>query len=97
MKKSIPTILTISAISLIAPSGCNRLTPARFQKHLQEQLIGAKPGAVIELPEGKFQFDRTLSLTVDKVTIRGKGMDKTILSFAGQKEGASLSRPTISK
>jgi len=27
-------------------------------------------------------------LTVDKVTIRGKGMNKTILSFAGQKEGA---------
>jgi parallel beta-helix repeat protein len=25
---------------------------------------------------------------VDKVTIRGKGMNKTILSFAGQKEGA---------
>jgi hypothetical protein len=44
---------------------------------------------VIEVPEGKFHLDRTLSLTADKVTIRGKGMDKTILSFAGQKEGAS--------
>lgn len=63
-------------------------TPADIQKHLQEQLISAKPGAVIELPEGKFHFDRTLSLTVDKVTLRGKGMDKTVLSFAGQKEGA---------
>ena len=63
-------------------------TPADIEKHLQEQLITAKPGAVIELPEGKFHFDRTLSLTVDKVTLRGKGMVKTILSFAGQKEGA---------
>lgn len=44
---------------------------------------------VIEVPAGKFQIDRTLSLTVDKVTLRGKGMDKSILSFAGQKEGAS--------
>ena len=66
--------------------GCG--SAARVQKHLQEQLISAKPGDVIELPAGKFHFDRTLSLTVDKVTLRGKGMDKTILSFAGQKEGA---------
>jgi len=43
---------------------------------------------VIEVPEGKIHFERTLSLTVDKVTLRGKGMDKTVLSFAGQKEGA---------
>jgi parallel beta-helix repeat protein len=63
-------------------------SPAEIQKHLQEDLIRAKQGAVIELPEGKFHFDRTLSLTVDKVTLRGRGMDKTILSFAGQKEGA---------
>lgn len=68
-------------------AGCCQ-SPADVQKHLQEQLINAKPGAVIEIPEGKFQFDRTLSLTVDKVTLRGKGMDKTVLSFAGQKEGA---------
>jgi hypothetical protein len=68
-------------------AGCQK-SPAEVQKHLQEQLIAAKPGTVIELPAGKFHFDRTLSLTVDKVTLRGKGMDKTILSFAGQKEGA---------
>jgi parallel beta-helix repeat protein len=60
-----------------------------FQKHLQEQLIKAKPGDVIEIPEGKFQLNRTLSLTADKVTIRGKGMDRSILSFVGQKEGGS--------
>ncbi len=70
-------------------AGCTQQTPANFQKQLQEQLIKAKAGDVIELPEGKFQLDRTLSLTADKVTIRGKGMDKSILSFAGQKEGGS--------
>jgi len=73
--------------ALLLVAGCRR-SPEAIQKHLQEQLIGAKPGDVIELPEGKFHFDRTLSLTVDKLTLRGKGMDKTILSFAGQKEGA---------
>lgn len=70
-----------------ALSACKQ-SPADIQKHLQEQLISAKPGTTIEIPEGKFHFGRTLSLTVDKVTIRGKGMDKTVLSFAGQKEGA---------
>src|SRR5260370_3526103 len=60
-----------------------------MQKQLQEQLIKAKAGDVIEIPEGKFQLNRTLSLTADKITIRRKGMDKSILSFAGQKEGGS--------
>jgi parallel beta-helix repeat protein len=64
------------------------VSPQEFQKSLQEQLITAKPGAVIDLPEGKFHFDRTLSLGVNGVTLRGKGMDKTILSFAGQTSGA---------
>jgi parallel beta-helix repeat protein len=79
--------LAVALPCALALAACKQ-TPADIQKHLQEQLISAKPGAVIELPEGKFHFDRTLSLTVDKVTLRGKGMDKTVLSFAGQKEGA---------
>jgi parallel beta-helix repeat protein len=59
-----------------------------FYKKTQEALIRAKPGAVIELPEGRFQLDRSLSSAVDGITIRGKGLDKTILSFKGQTQGA---------
>lgn len=55
---------------------------------LMEQLLGAKPGDVIEIPEGFFSFDRSLSLTADGVTIRGQGMDKTVLSFKNQIAGA---------
>ena len=55
---------------------------------LQTQLLDAKPGDVIQIPEGKYTFDRSLSLTVDGVTIRGAGMDKSILSFANQIAGA---------
>lgn len=74
---------------LLVLVGCqNQNSPEYVQKHLQEQLINAKPGSTIELPEGKFHFEQTLSLTVDKVTFRGKGMGKTVLSFAGQKAGA---------
>jgi parallel beta-helix repeat protein len=60
-----------------------------FQKKFQEALIAAKPGAVIELPEGRLDVDRPLSLSVDNVTIRGKGIDKTVLSFKNQSAGAA--------
>ncbi len=56
---------------------------------LQKQLITAQPGDVIEIPAGIFEFDRPLSLDgIANVTIKGAGMDKTILSFKGQKIGA---------
>ena len=60
-----------------------------FEKKLQEQLILATPGTVIDLPEGHFHLSRVLSLTVDNVTLRGKGMDKTVLSFKGQTSGSA--------
>ncbi len=60
-----------------------------FQKKIQSQMILAEPGDVIELPEGTFTLTNTLSLEgKKKITIRGKGVDKTILSFKGQTEGA---------
>lgn len=59
-----------------------------FQKDLQARLIKAKPGSVIEIPAGTYQLDRSLSLKVSGVTLRGAGMDKTILNFKGQKSGA---------
>lgn len=61
---------------------------ASYQDKLMTALLDAKPGDVIEIPEGKYSFDRSLSLAVDGVTIRGKGMDKTVLSFKGQIAGA---------
>ena len=59
-----------------------------FAAQLRNRLLDAKPGDVIEVPAGTFHFDRGLSLRVDNVTLRGKGMDKSILSFKGQKAGA---------
>ncbi|HMV40992.1 MAG TPA: parallel beta-helix domain-containing protein [Leptospiraceae bacterium] len=61
---------------------------ADFQKKTMEALLKAKPDSIIELPEGKFQLDASLSLTVNRVKIKGKGIDKTILSFKGQTNGA---------
>ena len=61
---------------------------ADFQKQLLKQLIQAQPGDVIEIPAGKYSLNRSLSLNVDGVTIRGAGMDKTVLSFKDQIQGA---------
>src|SRR5579871_4301523 len=83
-----PKALAWTSVLALLLAGCSKRPPEDFQKTLQERLINAKSGDVIEIPEGKFHFDRTLSLTADGVTLRGKGMDKTILSFAGQKTGA---------
>ena len=57
-------------------------------EEIQTALIFAKPGDIIYLDEGIFSFEDGLSLNVDNVTIQGKGMDKTILSFKNQKSGA---------
>ena len=58
------------------------------QKTVLEELILAEPGTVFQFEEGVFEFTDGLSLTVDHVTIRGRGMDKTILSFKKQVAGA---------
>ena len=61
---------------------------SEFQKQLQMQLIKAKPGDVITIPEGVHAINRGLSLNVSGVTLRGVGMDKSILSFRDQVQGA---------
>ena len=50
--------------------------------HTRKLLIEAKPGDTIEVGEGRFDFTDGLSLTVDGVTIKGAGQDKTFISFA---------------
>jgi len=44
---------------------------AAFQQRLQEQLLDARPGTVIEIAPGKHLLDRVLTLRADGVTIRG--------------------------
>ena len=92
--------LTLATAALV--SGCSQQSGAKktaanvtrieagpdAQKKAQTALINAKPGAVIEFAEGKFDFNSTLSLEdVSDVTIRGQGIDKTVLSFASQQQG----------
>ena len=59
-----------------------------FEESLQQQLILAQAGDVIEIPAGTHRMTRGLSLSVAGVTIRGEGMDRSVLSFKNQAQGA---------
>ncbi len=54
------------------------------QERLQEALILAQPGDEIVLAAGRFVLTDGLSLDVAGVTVRGAGMDETVLDFTGQ-------------
>ncbi|MCG8463985.1 MAG: right-handed parallel beta-helix repeat-containing protein [Xanthomonadales bacterium] len=92
--------LAAALVLLGSISACNNdnepqaLSPAekneqqRFQQELITQLVNAKAGDVIDIPAGRYQLRRGLSLNASQVTIRGAGMSETVLSFKGQKQGA---------
>jgi parallel beta-helix repeat protein len=66
-----------------------RIRPgADAQQQLQTALIEARPGDTVRLARGRFELTSGLSLDVDRVTIRGDGADRSILSFTGQRRGA---------
>jgi parallel beta-helix repeat protein len=78
------------AMSLLLPA-CGRhdtaaqsQSDASFESKLEQQLLDAKPGSVIDIPAGHYALKRGLSLRTNGVTLRGAGMDKTVLSFKGQ-------------
>lgn len=81
-------LMGMSALVLTGCGSSETQSPADFAASFQEQLLDAKPGDVIEVPAGTHSFEKGLSLRVNNVTIRGAGMDKSILSFKGQLAGA---------
>jgi parallel beta-helix repeat protein len=58
------------------------------QEDLQTALLDAHPGDTVQLAPGRFEITQGLSLDVDRVTLRGAGQDRSILSFARQTRGA---------
>lgn len=88
MRMSATLIAAASALALAAPLHAKTIAVAAgegAQTRLQEALILAAPGDVVELGAGRFVLTDGLSLDVKGVTLRGKGMDATVLDFTGQK------------
>jgi parallel beta-helix repeat protein len=91
MKKSTYTGLFIVLMACIQCSQPSRddITWKSIEKDLQTQFIMAEEGDTIELPEGYFMFTRSLIMDgKSNITIKGKGIDKTFLSWKNQAEGA---------
>lgn len=80
-------------IILFIIEGCKQKTEPlvwkSIEQSLQTQLITIHDGDTVDLPEGNFMFTKSLAMDgKSNILIRGKGMDKTILSFKNQTEGA---------
>ena len=87
MRMPITTIAAASALALTAPLHAKTIQVAAgdgAQSRLQEALITAQPGDVVQLAAGRFVLTDGLSLDVGGVTVRGAGMDGTVLDFSGQ-------------
>lgn len=90
MKKCVSLI---AALVLILTSCSEKPKPPiewkSIERSIQTEFIAVADNDTISLPEGHFMF--TKSLTMDGksgIVIHGQGMDKTILSFKNQTEGA---------
>lgn len=86
MKLTSLNALALAAVTLLL--GCTPQPEKPFTEVLREALETASPGDVIEVPAGTFNFKRSLILNTDNVTLRGAGMDQSILNFKGQVAGA---------
>jgi len=87
MKKTLLPLLVM--LCLFSCTQKESIVYKSIEKHLQAQFISAADSSVIDIPEGHFIFKGSLSLEGKKnIIIRGKGKDKTFLSFKGQTEGA---------
>lgn len=90
LRFSFTFILLVSFITVFAQNA--------EEKKLQRLFVTATDNSTIELPEGTFQLNMSLWLDGKKnVTIKGKGMDKTILNFTNQVSGAEGIKVTNGK
>ena len=81
----LPLAVALLACAMPAFAATHNVAPGEdAQKALQEALILAEPGDEIVLAAGRYTVTDGLSLDVDNVTVRGAGMDGTVLDFTGQ-------------
>lgn len=89
MRLALAAAAALMALAGVAEARTWRVAPGpNAQTELQAALIEAQPGDTVQLARGRYDLTQGLSLTADRVTIRGQGESRTILSFAGQRRGA---------
>ncbi|MBX3707755.1 MAG: right-handed parallel beta-helix repeat-containing protein [Pseudomonadales bacterium] len=87
----LPGLLLVATACSRAPEPVSE-TPAApeapYEETLRLALETATPGTVIDIPSGVHRFSRGLVLNTSGVTLRGAGIDLTVLSFKEQVAGA---------
>ena len=85
--RSILVIFTFFTFTLLNPFFSN--AQLGIEKKIQTEMILADDGSVVNIEEGTFSISKSLSMDGKKnITIKGQGIDKTILSFKNQTSGA---------
>lgn len=87
MRRATTLFAAAGAIALAAPLHARTIDVGPgdgAQQRLQEALIAAQPGDVVQIAAGRFALTDGLSLDVAGVTLRGAGMGATVLDFSGQ-------------
>ena len=80
-------IASAALYALVQPAFAKTISVAPgvgAQERLQEALIAAEPGDVVELAAGRFTLTDGLSLDVNRITVKGQGATKSVLDFSGQ-------------
>ena len=73
----------------VAPTHDPERNYSSIEKSLLSEMLLAKESTVIQLEEGHFIFKNSLILDSKKsITLRGRGIDKTVLSFKIQENGS---------
>lgn len=86
MRKLLLAALAASTVSAPVLAATRQVAAGEgAQARLQEALILAELGDEVVLGAGRFAIDDGLSLDVNGVTLRGAGMNATVLDFSGQK------------
>jgi parallel beta-helix repeat protein len=85
-------LFTLSLVAVMFFGCSEKPLPVEWksiERSLQTQMISVTNGDTIVLPEGHYMFTKGLLMDGKRgILIKGQGMDKTILSFKNQTEGA---------
>ena len=80
-------IASAALCALVQPAFARTISVAPgdgAQERLQEALIAAEPGDVVELAAGRYALTDGLSLDVNGVTLKGQGAKESVLDFSSQ-------------
>lgn len=88
-RKAILALASFLALTS-SPAGAElrRIPADDFEPSLRLAFAEANPKDVISLPAGEYFLNRSLTLAIPDVAIRGAGIDQTRLNFSQQESGA---------